>query len=484
LAFPTGRATPRVEREIAMNQANMQTNVATLLTIDNDPSILRVLGVRLGSHGYRVLSAPDGRTALELAQNTEVDLAVIDHKLNDEDGVSLMEQLRELRPDLPVIIFTDHGTIGKAVDAMKRGACHYITKPFDGEELIQQVQGCLVKRRPDEAVSPSEVPLGQTGAFEPVIAKSSVMKSVLAKVAQVARTDSNIYIEGESGTGKELIARCLHAASPRKEGPFVAINCAAIPENLLESELFGHEKGAFTGADRRRYGLFVRAHGGSFFLDELSELPMSMQVKLLRVLEEREFYPLGSGSKVKVDLRIIAASNRNLDRQMTEGRFREDLYYRIHVIPISLPPLRKRKADILPLANKFLAEFSQASGKAVHSIAPGAVQKLLRAEWPGNVRELKNAMEYAVAMATGETVTRDLVSDAKSPGGHDLPRLRDARDTFEKEYLVELLELNNGNVSQAAKMAGKYRADFYVLLRKHGLNPMDFRGKKETAREN
>jgi two-component system response regulator GlrR len=466
-----------------MNHTNSQPYAATLLTVDDDPSILRVMGMRLGSHGYRVLSAPDGPTALELAQNTELNLAVIDHKLNDEDGVSLMEQLRELQPDLPVIILTAYGTIGKAVDAMKRGACHYITKPFDGVELIQQIEGCLSKRCPVDPVSAADAPLEQTGAFETVIAKSSVMKSVLVKVAQVARTDSNVYIEGESGTGKELIARCLHAASPRKDGPFVAINCAAIPENLLESELFGHEKGAFTSADRQRDGLFVRAHGGSFFLDELSELPMSMQVKLLRVLEEREFYPLGSSRKVKVDVRIIAASNRNLERQMREGRFREDLYYRIHVIPISLPPLRKRKTDILPLAKKFLAEFSKSSGKAVLSISPGAIQKLLAADWPGNVRELKNAMEYAVAMATGEMVMPDLISGATSPETDDLPLLRDARDSFEKDYLVELLELNNGNVSQAAKMAGKYRADFYVLLRKHGLNPMDFRGKKDSGGE-
>ncbi len=467
-----------------MDHANREPYAATLLTIDDDPSILRVMGMRLGSQGYRVLSASDGRKALELAQQTEVDLAVIDHKLNDEDGVSLMEKLRELHPDLPVIILTAYGTIGNAVDAMKRGACHYITKPFNGVELIQQIEGCLGKRYPVDQTFPSEARLEQMGAFGQLIAKSSVMKSVLVKVGQVANTDSNVYIEGESGTGKELIARSLHAASPRKDGPFVAINCAAIPENLLESELFGHEKGAFTSADRQRDGLFVRAHGGSFFLDELSELPMSMQVKLLRVLEEREFYPLGSSRKVTVDVRIIAASNRNLEQQMSAGRFREDLYYRIHVIPILLPPLRKRKADILPLAKKFLAEFSKTSGKTVKSISPGAVQKLLTADWPGNVRELKNAMEYAVAMATGEMVTPDLITGAMSPEVDEPPPLRDARDTFEKEYLIELLELNGGNVSQAAKMAGKYRADFYVLLRKHGLNPMDFRGKKGPAREN
>ncbi|WP_319407818.1 sigma-54 dependent transcriptional regulator [uncultured Desulfosarcina sp.] len=466
-----------------MNRANRQPHAASLLTIDVDPSILRVMEMRLGSHGYLLLSAPDGRTALELATTADVDLAVIGHKRNDEDGVLLMEKLRRLHPGLPVIILTAYGTIDNAVDAMKRGACHYLTKPFDGGELIRQIEGCLEKRYPVDPVFPSEAGLEQMGAFDQFIAKSSIMKAVLNKVAQIANTDSNVYIEGESGTGKELIARCLHAASPRKDGPFVAINCAAIPENLLESELFGHEKGAFTGADRQRDGLFVRAHGGCFFLDELSELPMSMQVKLLRVLEEREFYPLGSTRNVKVDVRIIAAANRNLEKRMSEGRFREDLFYRIHVIPIWLPPLRKRKADILPLARKFLAEFSKAGGKSVKSISPGAVQKLLAADWPGNVRELKNVMEYAVAMAPGDSVTPDLITGPMPPEADDPPPLRDARDSFEKDYLIELLELNGGNVSQAARMAGKYRADFYVLLRKHGLNPMDFRGRKDSARD-
>jgi two-component system, NtrC family, response regulator GlrR len=364
------------------------------------------------------------------------------------------------------------------VDAMKRGACNYLTKPFNGEELIRQIENCLEKGRSQNEGLPTAHQREQPAAFRQVVARSSAMKSVMAKVVQVALTDSNVYIEGESGTGKELIARCLHAASPRKDGPFVAINCAAIPENLLESELFGYEKGAFTSADRRREGLFARAHGGSFFFDELSELPMPMQVKLLRILEEREFYPLGSSRTVKVDVRIIAASNRDLEKRMNEGRFREDLFYRIHVIPISLPPLRKRKEDILPLARHFLAEFGRETGKEIKDISPSAVQKLMAADWPGNVRELENAMEYAVAMATGKVVTPDLIAGSMSATGADPPSLRDARDKFEKEYLIQLLELNQGNVSQAAKVAGKYRADFYVLLRKHGLDPTDFRGNK------
>jgi two-component system response regulator GlrR len=451
-------------------------NSTTILTIDDDPSILKVIGMRLKSHGYRVLSASGSEKAMALAGENYIDLAVIDYKLDGDNGVVLMEKLRELQPELPAIILTAYGTIGSAVNAMERGACNYLTKPFDGDDLVRQIEKCLEKSRLVSGRYPPDEDRDQPAYFSRIIARSSEMKAVLAKVAQVAVTDSNVYIEGESGTGKELIARCLHAASPRRDGPFIAINCAAIPENLLESELLGYEKGAFTSADSRREGLFARADGGSFFLDELSELPLSMQAKLLRVLEEREFYPLGSNRKVTVDVRIIAASNSDLGKLMHDGLFREDLYYRVHVIPVSLPPLRRRKEDILPLARHFLAGFSKEAGKTIRDISPDAVRKLMACDWPGNVRELENAMEYAVAMCEGEIITPDLIADSMS-GGESLPPLRHARDTFEKDYLIQLLELNQGNVSQAAKAAGKYRADFYELLRKHGLNPVDFREK-------
>jgi two-component system response regulator GlrR len=430
--------------------------------------------MRLGSCGYRVLSASNGRDAVKLAQKTFIDLAVIDYKLDGEDGVSLMEKLREIQQELPAIILTAYGSIGKAVDAIQRGSCNYLTKPFDGKALIQQIENCLERGQFVRRKVPLALPQDQGGACARIIARSSAMKTVMAKVARIAVTDSSVYIEGESGTGKELIARCLHAASARKDGPFIAINCAAIPENLLESELLGYEKGAFTGADHRREGLFARAHGGSFFFDEIAELPLLMQAKLLRILEEQEFYPLGSTRKIKVNVRIIAASNRNLEKQINAGLFREDLFYRVHVIPISLPPLRKRKEDIPLLARFFLAEFSKAAGKTVKDISPSAVWKLMEYQWPGNVRELENMMEYAVAMATGHLITPALIAGPMAETG-DPPPLRDAKKSFEKDYLIQLLELNRGNLSQAAKMADKYRADFYVLLRKHGLNPMDFR---------
>jgi two-component system response regulator GlrR len=461
-----------------MKQAdtNANTKTSTIIAIDDDSSILRVMELRLKSNGYRVLTASDSSKALALARKNYIDLAVIDYKLGDENGVVLMEKLRELQPELPAIILTAYGTIDSAVDAIQRGAGNYLTKPFDGDELIAQIENCLEKSRLVSGRYPPYEHQTQPPIFSGVIAKSNEMNAVLAKVAQVAVTDSNVYIEGESGTGKELIAQCLHSASPRKNGPFIAINCAAIPENLLESELLGYEKGAFTGADGRREGLFSLAHGGSFFLDEISELPLSMQAKLLRILEEREFYPLGSNRKVKVDVRIIAASNGNLDKLTHDGLFREDLYYRIHVIPVSIPPLRKRKDDILPLARHFLAKFSKEAGKNTKNISPEAIQKLILSDWPGNVRELENTMEYAVAMTEGETVTADLISSSMAGDG-GIPPLRNAKANFEKDYLTQLLALNQGNVSQAAKVAKKYRADFYELLRKHGLEPVDFREK-------
>ncbi|SHH52926.1 sigma-54-dependent transcriptional regulator [Desulfofustis glycolicus] len=457
-------------------------DTTTILLIDDDPALLQETTRHLETEGYRVLPAADSRAALRLARERFVDLAVIDDHRNGENSLLLMDDLRELQWGLPAIVLTDNGTIDRAVDVIKHGACHYLTKPLDGVRLVAQIKSCLQQSRmingyPQPlATSRQEVESlpNLAPACARIITSSRAMKEVLAKVSQVAVTDSNVYIEGESGTGKELVARCLHGASRRKDGPFIAVNCAAIPENLLESELLGYEKGAFTGADGRREGLFARAHGGSFFFDELSELPLSMQAKLLRILEEREFYPLGSNRKVTVDVRIIAASNRRLEQQMRDGTFREDLYYRIRVIPITLPPLRERKEDILPLAHYFLDKFSHDTGKTVSDISPAAARKLMNLDWPGNIRELENAMEYAVALAQGKTVTPELIIGSASPGT-GVPPIRHARDSFEKDYLTQLLDHHQGNVSRAAKEAGMYRADFYTLLRKHGLSPERFR---------
>jgi two-component system response regulator GlrR len=297
-------------------------------------------------------------------------------------------------------------------------------------------------------------------------------------VTKAADSDSTIYVEGESGTGKELIAKTLHLASPRADRQFVAINCAAIPEMLLESELFGYEKGAFTGAMQNKEGLFFQAQGGTFFLDEISEMPLSMQAKLLRVMQEKEFFPVGGRKTVKMDIRFIATSNKNLKDEVTKGNFREDLFYRIHVIVITLPPLRERKGDVPVLSHYFLDKLSKDMNKKINGFSSTALQKLMLHSWPGNVRELQNTIESAVAMANEDIISDDLILPALNAEVNNLKPLKDAKENFEKNYLLQLIELTEGNMAQAARLAGKYRADLYELLKKYGLKPSNFRKKQ------
>jgi two-component system response regulator GlrR len=302
------------------------------------------------------------------------------------------------------------------------------------------------------------------------------MKQVLEVVSHIATAESTVYIHGESGTGKELIARAIHFASERREKPFVAVNCAALPEALLESELFGHEKGAFTGAIKTSRGLFVQADQGTIFLDEIGDMPLSIQAKLLRVLQERQFHPVGGEGPVQVDVRVIVATNKNLEEGVRQGLFREDLYYRIHVIPIVIPPLRERREDIPILADHFLKKHGTAMNKEVKSLTPAAMQRLMLHNWPGNVRELENTIEYAVAMARDDVIPEDLILPSKSANHEDAVKpFKKAKDSFEKSYLVQLLEITNGTVSAAATLAGKHRADFYNLLKKHGIDPGTFK---------
>jgi two-component system response regulator GlrR len=287
-----------------------------------------------------------------------------------------------------------------------------------------------------------------------------------------------VYIQGESGTGKELIAKAIHLASDRKDKPFIALNCAAIPETLLESKLFGHEKGAFTGATQSARGSFAQAHGGTIFLDEIGDMSVTIQAKVLRVLQERTFYPVGSEKLVEVDVRVLVATNKDLEEEVKKGLFRKDLYYRIHVIPIHLPPLRERKEDIQPLVDHFLKKFNHQMKKEVKGVTPEAMKKLILYDWPGNVRELENTIEYTMAMTRLDYITEDYVLQSETASSANEPLikpLREAKDAFERSYLISLLQITNGNVSDAAELAGKYRADLYSLLNKHGLNAANFR---------
>lgn len=301
------------------------------------------------------------------------------------------------------------------------------------------------------------------------------MQRVLAQVSLIARTDSTVYIHGESGTGKELIARAIHLGSGRKEGPFVAINCAAIPENLLESELFGYEKGAFTGAVQSTKGLFTQAHEGTLFLDEIGDMPLSLQSKILRVLQDRQVYPLGGKKPVDVDVRIIVATNKDLQKEVEMKNFRQDLFYRVHVIPVNLPPLRDKKEDIPFLVEHFLEKLNQKMKKKVKGITPQAIQKLMLHDWPGNIRELENAIEFAMAMTQNNIISEDLILQTTIQSPDKFKPLREAKSEFEQEYLSNLLQLTQGNVSKASELAGKYRADFYQLLKKYDLKPEEYK---------
>ncbi|MCF8062065.1 MAG: sigma-54 dependent transcriptional regulator [Deltaproteobacteria bacterium] len=458
-------------------QEEERTVTDRILVVDDDRNILKLIGMRLESEGYEVYTAPDGERAKTLAREHDFDLALLDLKLIGVNGIDLMEDLHAVHPDMSVIILTAHGTIQSAVDAMKKGAYSYITKPFDARELSLQIRNGLEKGRLSREVKRLRGLVSETSGFGRVIGKSAAMKRVMQKAAQAAEADANVYISGESGTGKELIAKSLHLAGPRAQGPFIALNCAAIPETLLESELFGYERGAFTGAHRNKKGLLSRADQGSFFLDEISEMPYAMQAKLLRVLDEKVFSPLGAEKSVSVDTRIIAASNRNLEEEVSRGRFREDLFYRIHVIVIHLPPLRDRREDIPLLAQFFLDKVARKTGREMRGFTPEALQKMMAHPWPGNVRELENTVEAAVVMSEEEVISGDVILKdmPRTEGG--LKPLKTAKDRFERDYLVQLIEMTQGNVSQAAKLAGKYRADFYELLRKHGLDPEAFRKK-------
>ncbi|HEU4342608.1 MAG TPA: sigma-54 dependent transcriptional regulator [Candidatus Binatia bacterium] len=461
-----------------------------ILVVDDDSNLLELVKMRLESAGYDITAVLEGTAAIEAVKTKPFDLCVLDLMLGDGDGISLMEEIRAVMPDLPAIILTAHGTIESAVQAMRKGAYTYLTKPFEAQNLLLQIEKALEHRRLYSEVKRLEELLEEKYNFGNIIARSPKLRSVLDVVTRIAKLDSTVYIHGESGTGKELIAKAIHLASHRKDKPFVALNCAAFPETLLESELFGHERGAFTGAVKSTRGLFTQAHGGTLFLDEIGDMPLATQSKLLRVLQERQFYPVGSEIPIEIDVRIIVATNKDLEEQVKNSLFRDDLFYRIHVIPIYLPPLRERKEDIVPLAEHFLKKYSRQMKKDVNGITPEALRKLMLYDWPGNVRELENTVEYAVAMTQKDFITEEYVLQARIPssnGGKPVFRekqsatedrlrpLKDARDAFERDYLVQVLSMTEGNVSQAAKLAGKYRADFYDLLKKHDLKVEDFK---------
>jgi two-component system response regulator GlrR len=453
-------------------------SLGKILVVDDDRNLVELIQMRLEKADYEVVTSLNEEEAVEKAKEQLFDLSIVDLQLVNTDGISLMEDLHRIIPEMPVIILTAYGSIESAVDAIKRGAYSYLTKPFEHQELLLQIQKAIENRRLTSEVERLKVLLGERYSYANVVTRSERMQRVLESISRIAATESTVLLLGESGTGKDLIAKVIHLASNRKDKAFVAINCAALPETLLESNLFGHEKGAFSGAIRNVKGLFLQAHEGTIFLDEIGDMPLSIQAKVLRVLQERQFYPVGSEKLVEVDVRIIVATNKNLVEQVKQGLFREDLYYRIHVIPIHLPPLRDRKEDIPLLVDHFLDKFRDKVKKDIKGLTPQAMQKLMLHDWPGNVRELENIIEYAAAMTDNELINEDLIFQAKViPSVTYIKPLKEAKDIFERSYLIYLLETCKGKVSEAAKLAGKYRADFYLLLKKHDLNPDDFKNK-------
>jgi len=468
-----------------------------ILVVDDDPNLIELVKMRLESAGYDVTAAVTEEDAIGAVKSKPLDLCLVDLMLENRDGISLMEEVHAITPEIPAIILTAHGSIGSAVEAMRKGAYSYLTKPFEPQDLLLQIERALEHRRLNFEIKRLKGLVEETFDFANIVARSPKTRGVLDMVTRIAKLDSTVYIHGESGTGKELIAKAIHLASHRKDQSFVALNCAALPETLLESELFGHEKGAFTGAVRTTRGLFTQAHQGTLFLDEIGDMPLSTQSKLLRVLQERRFHPVGSQAPVDVDVRVITATNKDLTDEVKKGQFREDLFYRIHVIPIFLPPLRERKEDIVPLVDHFVRKFSNQMKKDVKGINAEALRRLIFHDWPGNVRELENTIEYAVAMTQKDVITEDYVLQSRISGAdgaksgllsgrasdvEDPPKsLKDARDAFERDYLVQLLSITEGNVSQAAKLAGKYRADLYDLLKKHELKVEDFKKPKGSS---
>ena len=446
-----------------------------ILVVDDDDNFLKLIRMRLELAGYEVVTALNEDEAIAIAKKEIFGVSIVDLRLVHRDGVSLMEEMHSINPWMPVIILTAYGSVESAVEAMKRGAFNYLNKPFDPEELLLQIERAMEHQRLCSEVRRLEGLLKERYDFKNIVTRSEKMQRILELISRIAGTDSTIYISGESGTGKELIAKAIHLASERRDKPFVAINCAAIPETLLESELFGYEKGAFTDAKRSHEGLFAQSHEGTVFLDEIGDMSLSIQAKILRVLQEKRFYPLGSERPVEVDVRVIVATNKDLEAEMKNGSFREDLFYRIHVVPIDLPPLRERKEDIPPLAEHFLKEISQRMKKDIKGISAMAMQKLMLYDWPGNVRELENAIEYAVAITQHDVIAEEIVLPAKDLPVEPLKPFKEAVEDFKRGYIVRLLEFTKGNVSKAAELAGKYRADFYNLVKKYTLKPKDFK---------
>jgi len=437
---------------------------ARILVVDDDPGLLRLLTIRLRAESYDVEAVESAAQALAAASRFRPDLVITDLRMDQMDGIGLLKELQNRWPGLKVIILTAHGTIPDAVQATQMGAFGFLTKPVDKQELLDQVQ---------KALRISGFSASDEDWRAEIVTRSAVMEEKLAQAHMVAGTDARVLITGESGTGKELLARAIHRASPRRNKPFVAVNCSAMAENLLETELFGQEKGTL-GSPRAHQGLFMSADGGTLLLDEIGDMPMRLQVKLLRVLQENAIRPAGGEDGVPINVRVISSTHRDLQQLMAGGQFREDLYYRLNVVHIEIPPLSRRREDIPLLVAHFLAQIARESG--VRKIyAPEAVELLATADWPGNIRQLQNVVRQNVALSQTPIIPVELVQQSLGGSPGRLPSFDEARDEFTRSYLSQILQITGGNVSQAARLARRNRTDFYKLLARHQLTPEEFK---------
>ncbi len=451
----------------------------TVLVVDDDSAHRTMLRTLINGWGYAVSEADDGSTAIEKIKETSFDLVLMDVRMVKVSGLEALETIKSYNPAIPVIIMTAYSSVETAVEALKQGAHDYLTKPLDFDKVRLTLERAMEHTRLKEENRLLRETLGQKFDSRNIIGKSPTLLKLLETVAQVAPSEATVLITGESGTGKELIAGALHFNSLRKGGPFVKINCAAITETLLESELFGHEKGAFTGADRRKEGRFSQAHGGTLFLDEVSEMSLMMQVKLLRVVQEREFNRVGGDITIQVDVRVIAATNKNLVEQINEGAFREDLYYRLNVVELQVPPLLERKEDIPLLARHFLEMFTDKNRKEIKGFTPKAMDNLIRHDWPGNVRELMNAVERGVVLARSNYLGVEdfpfmkdslMQNDPDSANPAELFMSGDMPlEDVERAAILNTLEAAGGNKSEAARRLGITRKTLHKKLKAYGV---------------
>jgi len=442
-----------------------------ILLVDDDADLLELLSIRLTAAGYEVETVQNAEAALNRLDVSRPQLVITDMQMGGMDGMALFEHIHRTTPTLPVIILTAHGTIPDAVAAAQRGVFGYLAKPFDSKTLLAQIAQAL---RLSPGIAPQiETPQALWRAG--IITQSAAMEDILTKAQLVAEGDASVLIHGDSGTGKELFARAIHDAGKRSQQAFIAVNCAAIPEQLLESELFGHVKGAFTGAVRDHKGLFQMADGGTLFLDEIGDMPLLLQVKLLRVLQEKQIRQVGSAQTISVDVRIISATHRDLRSEVTTGGFREDLYYRLNVVALTIPSLSERREDIPLLANHFLGLLGEKYEKRINGFAPEAMEMLVSASWPGNVRQLMNIVEQCIVLSNTPLISPVLVYDAMHKEEEQLVSFEEARKRFERAYLVRVLKITAGNVTQAARLSKRNRTEFYKLLQRHQLDASAFK---------